>query len=377
MNLRMQMIRVEWILWILLLCLPNFSGFVRQNLCCNGWISAYSHKSRIVHKDKFVTDPEEIRQLMDMLDIPTEEEYSASEVMYKAMVDIDNHLPLTINELEQKWKTYAKKMRHKEKTIVWKDFLPHLFKHESQFLVFPEGIPHSSESGILTSTVYVTETELRRLWDAEKKSESEWAEVEFDLKESLLYLTDDEDSPLVPPPPDTEEDESENIIPSFQSYRKIKEASMKHIRGTKRESEESEMNSQEMDMNENDVIYIPELELRRIWAETANGSAWGLPQQDFDITSSLLLVEDSRKDIDEYVINNAKELPIEVLRQYYFLPGIADVLEEKERKHPSYNSTLTRYEDPRLKKVSTFYEYLFSIIFYNIVVAVFFTVLMG
>jgi hypothetical protein len=363
-----MMCRLERVLLILLVVLPKFSGFIRQKLCSNRWISPYPRKSRIVHKDKFVTDPEEIKQIMDMLDIPTEEEFTASERLMKRMGNVDNYQRLTIKELEIKWKAFCKETKRKDKTIDWKEFLPYLFEHESQFLTFPEGIPASEESDLLSSTVVVTETELKRLWEAEKNSGI--AKTEFRLKESFLYLPDEEDFPLHQKPVDVE-DQSGLV----QSYQKGKEVVSKQTRGKKQKQQDGKTDNTNsihqndaQEVSDDDVIYIPEIELQRIWAERANGSEWGLPQKEFDIVASLLLVDDGRKDVEDYVISHSKELPIEVLKQYYYLPTIPEVLKEKERNHPTYNSTLTKYRDPALTQVSIFPNIFISkALFYSLV----------
>ena len=151
--------------------------------------------------------------------------------------------------------------------------LPFIIRDDSKVQLINKTDELLSEN---SKEIYITETELQRLWHEKASSPFGKSTDSFKIEDALLLLEDDEDSIIIGnnsnDNDDNDDDNSSIILKSSLKLNTDMIAS---------------------DVNTIDTIndlYITEDELKRIWADKY--TVWGMPSKEFNIKDALLYLDD-------------------------------------------------------------------------------------
>ena len=151
--------------------------------------------------------------------------------------------------------------------------LPFIIRDDSKVQLINKTDELLSEN---SKEIYITETELQRLWHEKASSPFGKSTDSFKIEDALLLLEDDEDSIIIgnnSNDNDDNDDDNSSII--LKSSLKLNTDMIA-----------SDVNT----INTINDLYITEDELKRIWADKY--TIWGMPSKEFNIKDALLYLDD-------------------------------------------------------------------------------------
>lgn len=184
----------------------------------------------------------------------------------------------TIDELNSKWIDICidESRPNDLNSFTLVKIIPYLLQNHLKIQIVDENFEQFES--IEDSEVFITEAELRNLWQLKSMTALGKPIESFDVQTALLLVEDESD-----------ENNSEIDIHSTPS-----EASISLLSS----STSTQVHSDEID--DGPELYITLQELKRIWDKRAE-IPWGLPAQTFDELSALLLLDDDDDEGDDDV----------------------------------------------------------------------------
>lgn len=340
---------IETILVILFLFPYHYNSFVFQHFHKNGWLSALSTNKKQPLSTKLYaefTKKEDIEKMVRDLDISAFAEPGPDTPEQLKLSRLDEYTPISQQELLVKWKEYCKSVHQIDKSkgpIDWNEFLPHLYANKSNCLSFIDGIPLTSSTEsiqeIVSDTTYISEQELERMWKETKESGLDLfsEKAVFDIEQALLLLPDETDTDFIQAADELGQNQIQSLYAKYrdeinheqqqEEEEVVKSNKPEHI-PTTTQSPPTTLSTQPSLHDLEPIVYLPELELKRIWDERAEIS-FGLPCANYDMLSAFLLLEDDEKDLEDHIRTHASDYPIELLKEYAYFPEVKLMLIKK------------------------------------------------